>query len=80
MSNFSSSKSVILKHVRLTWLDAFKPGAGMNGGAPKYKVSALITPNSENATLAKNAMLFSQRSIETIEQFDIAWKELQALT
>jgi transaldolase len=26
------------------------------------------------------AMLFSQRSIETIEQFDIAWKELQALT
>lgn len=63
MSNFSSSKSVILKHVRLTWIDAFKPGAGMNGGAPKYKVSALITPNSENATLAKIAMLEAAKGL-----------------
>lgn len=57
MSNFASSKSVILKRVRATWLDAFKPGEGMNGGAPKYKVSALIEPDSENAKMAKAAML-----------------------
>ena len=63
MSNFSSSKSVILKGVRLTWLDAFKPGAGMNGGPPKFKVSALITPGSENATLAKNAMIEAAKGL-----------------
>lgn len=63
MSNFASSKSVILKHVRMTWLDVFKPGEGMNGGAPKYKVSALIEPNSENATLAKNAMVEAAKGL-----------------
>ena len=63
MSNFASAKSVILKHVRMTWLDVFKPGKGMNGGAPKYKVSALIEPNSENATLAKNAMIEAAKGL-----------------
>lgn len=63
MANFSSSKSVILKGVRLTWLDAFKPGEGMNGGPPKYKVSALIIPGSENATLAKNAMVEAAKGL-----------------
>ena len=37
MSNFASSKSVILQHVRMTWLDVFKPGEGMNGGAPSTR-------------------------------------------
>lgn len=63
MANFSSSKSVILKGVRLTWLDAFKPGEGMNGGPPKFKVSALIVPGSENATLAKSAMVEAAKGL-----------------
>lgn len=63
MSNFASSKSVILKGVRLTWLDAFKPGEGMNGGPPKFKVSALIVPGSENAKLAKEAMIEAARGL-----------------
>ncbi len=57
MANFASSQSVILKGVRATWLDIFKPGEGMNGGTPKYKVSALIEPDSENAKIAKAAMV-----------------------
>lgn len=57
MANFANSNSVFLKHVRATWLDIFKPGEGMNGGAPKYKVSALIDPGSDNETTAKKAML-----------------------
>lgn len=63
MANFASSPSVILKRVRLTWADIFKPGEGMNGGAPKFKVSALIEPNSENAALAKNAMVEAAKGL-----------------
>ena len=63
MANFASSPSVILKRVRITWLDAFKPGEGMNGGAPKFKVSALIEPDSENAKLAKTAMVEAAKGL-----------------
>lgn len=57
MSNFASSKPVILKGLRAAWLDIYKPGEGMNGGAPKYKLTGLMAPDSEAATAAKAAML-----------------------
>lgn len=57
MSNFASSKPVILKGLRAAWLDIYKPGEGMNGGAPKYKFTGLMAPDSEAATAAKAAML-----------------------
>ncbi len=57
MSNFASSKPVILKGLRAAWLDIYKPGEGMNGGAPKYKFTGLMEPESEAAKLAKAAML-----------------------
>lgn len=57
MSNFANSDPVFLKRVRATWLDIYKPGEGMNGGAPKFKVSALIDPESENETVCKKAMI-----------------------
>lgn len=57
MSNFASSKPVILKGLRAAWLDIFKPGEGMNGGAPKFKFTGLIEPDSEALKLAKAAML-----------------------
>lgn len=57
MSNFASSKPVILKGLRAAWLDIFKPGEGMNGGAPKYKFTGLMEPDSEAAATAKKAML-----------------------
>lgn len=57
MSNFASSKPVILKGLRAAWLDIFKPGEGMNGGAPKYKFSGLMAPDSDAAKVAKAAML-----------------------
>ena len=63
MSNFASSKPVILKGLRAAWLDIFKPGEGMNGGAPKFKFVGLMEPNSEAATLAKNAMLEAARGL-----------------
>ena len=42
MSNFASSSPVILKGLRAAWLDIFKPGEGMNGGAPKFKFTGLM--------------------------------------
>lgn len=57
MSNFASSKPVILKNLRAAWLDIFQPGEGMNGGAPKFKFTGLMAPDSEAATTAKKAML-----------------------
>ncbi len=60
MSNFASSKSVILKNVRLQWADIFTAKAGeVNGKAtePKFKVVALFEPNSEAATAAKAGLL-----------------------
>lgn len=46
MGNFANSESVIIKNVRVTWLDIFKPGEGSNGFASKYKVSGLIDPKT----------------------------------
>lgn len=63
MSNFHSSPSVILKNVRLTWADIFKPGDGMNGGPPKYKVSATFEPNSEAAKVGKDAMVKAAKGL-----------------
>lgn len=57
MSNFASSKPVILKNVRAAWLDIFTPGEGMNGGPPKFKFTGIIEPDSEALTVAKKAML-----------------------
>jgi hypothetical protein len=60
MSNFASSKSVILKNVRLQWADIFTAKAGeVNGKAtePKFKVVGLFEPNSEAATTAKQGLL-----------------------
>lgn len=56
MANFASSKSVFLTNVRLQWADIFKPGDGMDGGAPKYKVVALFSRDSEAAKVAAAAM------------------------
>lgn len=60
MSNFASSKSVILKDVRLQWADIFTAKAGeVNGKAtePKFKVVGLFDPKSEAATIAKQGLL-----------------------
>jgi hypothetical protein len=60
MSNFASSKSVILKNVRAQWLDIFTAKAGEVNGKktePKFKVAALFEPNSEAATAAKAGLL-----------------------
>lgn len=63
MSNFASSKPVILKGLRAAWLDIFTPGEGMNGGAPKFKFTGLMTPDSEAAKLAKSAILEAARGL-----------------
>ena len=57
MSNFASSSPVILKGLRAAWLDIFKPGEGMNGGAPKFKFTGLMEPDSEALKIGKAAML-----------------------
>lgn len=57
MSNFASSNPVILKGLRAAWLDVFTPGEGMNGGAPKFKFTGLMGPDSEALKLGKAAML-----------------------
>ena len=63
MSNFHSSKSVILKNVRLTWMDIFTPGEGMNDGPPKFKVSAIMEPGSEAFKVGKEAMLEAAKGL-----------------
>lgn len=63
MSNFASSKPVILKGLRAAWLDIFKPGEGMNGGAPKYKFTGIMEPDSEALKLAKAAMLDAAKQL-----------------
>ena len=57
MSNFASSSPVILKGLRASWLDIYKPGDGMNGGAPKFKFTGLMEPDSEALKVGKAAML-----------------------
>ena len=57
MADFANSESVILKHVRAAWLNIFTPGEAMNGGEPKYKVTGLFEPGTENETVCKKAMV-----------------------
>jgi hypothetical protein len=60
MSNFASSRSVILPGVRLQWADIFTAKAGeVNGKTtePKFKVVALFEPTSPAATAAKAGLL-----------------------
>lgn len=60
MSNFASSKPVILKNVRLQWADIYTAKSGEVNGKktePKFKVVALFPPDSEAATAAKAGLL-----------------------
>ena len=64
--NGSASNPVILKGLRAAWLDIFKPGEGMNGGAPKFKFTGLMEPDSEALKIGKNVpeMLKSDLEVE----------------
>lgn len=57
MADFANSDDVFLKRVRADWLNIFSPGEPMNGGKPKFKVSAIFEPGSENESVCKKAML-----------------------
>lgn len=64
MSNFASSKPVILKNVRLDFFDLFTPGKPMNeGGKWKYKIKAIIEKGSEAETAARNGMADAARAL-----------------
>ncbi len=63
MSNFNSSKSVILKDVRLAWADIFRPGTNDDGGPAKYKVRGIFPPDSEAKKLSVAAMLEAARGL-----------------
>lgn len=64
MSNFASSKSVILKRVRLDFFDIFKPGKPMNeGGKWKYKAKAIMEADSDALKVAKEAMGEAARAL-----------------
>lgn len=57
-SNFVYGDEVILKNVRAQWLDIYRPGDAMEEGRePKYKVIALIEPESQTLKDGKQAML-----------------------
>jgi hypothetical protein len=60
MSNFASSKPVILPRVRLQWADIFTAKSGEVNGKktePKFKVVALFEPGSEAAKIGKAGLL-----------------------
>lgn len=60
MSNFASSKPVILPNVRLQWADIYTAKAGEVNGKktePKFKVVALFEPTSEAANIGKKGLL-----------------------
>ena len=64
MSNFASSKPVILKRVRLDFFDIFKPGKPLeDGGKWKYKVKAIMEADSEALNVAKAAMGEAARAL-----------------
>lgn len=63
MADTASSDFVFLKRVRAQWLDIFKPGEGMNGGAPKYKVVALMEPGSDNYKACATAMVQAAKGV-----------------
>ncbi len=66
MSNFASSKEVILQGLRAQWLDVFQPSSGEINGKPtepKYKFVGLMEPNSPAATAAKAGLLEAARAL-----------------
>lgn len=62
MSNFHSSAPVILKGVRLQWLNIYSVDQESN----KFKVVALMKPTDESVNVAKTAMLEAAKGL---------WKE-----
>jgi hypothetical protein len=65
---------VILKNVRLSFPDLFKPGKPMNeGDVPKYGCQSIIAPGSEAEAVAKAAMIASAQ-----ETFGPNWKAIVA--
>lgn len=55
---------VILKNVRISFPDLFKPGKPMNeGDAAKYGCQSIIDPGSEAETAAKAAMMASAQEV-----------------
>lgn len=63
---------VILKNVRISFPDLFKPGKPMNeGDVPKYGCQSIITPGSEAETAAKTAMMATAQ-----ETFGANWKAI----
>ena len=66
MSNFASSKEIILPGLRAQWLDVFQPSSGEINGKPtepKYKFVGLMTPDSPAATAAKAGLLEAARAL-----------------
>lgn len=66
MSNFASSKAVVLKDVRLQWSDIFKASSGEINGKktePKFKAVVLFKPDSDAAKVAKAAMLEAAQAL-----------------
>lgn len=64
--------TVILKNVRISFPDLFKPGKPMNEGeAPKYGCQSIIEKGSEAETAAKNAMMQTAQ-----ETFGPNWKAI----
>lgn len=56
--NFVYGDEVILKNVRLQWADIYRPGDAMEEGRDgKYKVIALMEPDSEAVKTGKQAMI-----------------------
>lgn len=63
---------VILKNVRLSYPDLWKPGKPMNDGdAPKYGGQFIMAMDSEAATVAKNAMIAAAQ-----ETFGANWQAI----
>lgn len=62
MSNFFSSAPVILKDVRIQWMNLFEP----DQETKKFKLVALMDPKSESVNVAKKAMVDAAKGL---------WKE-----
>ena len=64
MSNFASSKPVILKRVRLDFFDIFTPGKPLEeDGKWKYKLKAIMEADSEALKAAKESMGEAARAL-----------------
>ena len=64
--------TVILKNVRISFPDLFKPGRPMNDGdVPKYGCQSIIDVGSEAETTAKGAMMTEAQTV-----FGANWKAI----